>query len=177
MAEKTHKDSLMRESYNKRLNLLIHGLAETEGTVLEARDQIQLIYNDFMIKGLQLDPVSIPLVKIHRLPQQPVVRGGVNIARPIIIKLNNAMDKHKIMSNLSNLKAYNLARQNEQQTAATPPRFPKSVYITEHLPKEFQEQRKRLLPRFKEAKKPGQKTKWAITNGFYCLYVDDKLAN
>ena len=55
-----------------------------------------------MIKGLQLDPVSIPLADIHRLPQQPVVRGGVNIARPIIIKLNNAMDKHKIMSNLSN---------------------------------------------------------------------------
>ena len=87
------------------------------------------------------------------------------------------MDKHKIMSNLSNLKAYNLARQNEPQTAATLPRFPKSVYITEHLPKEFQEQRKRLLPRFKEAKKSGQKTKWAITNGSYCLYVDDKLAN
>ena len=33
LAEKTHKDSLMHESYNKRLNLLIHGLAETEGTV------------------------------------------------------------------------------------------------------------------------------------------------
>ena len=149
MAEKTHKESLLRESYNKRLNLLIHGLAESEGTGLETRDQTQLIYNDFMIKGLQLDPVSIPLVKIHRLPQQSVVRGGVNIVRPIIIKLNNAMDKHNIMSSLSNLKAYNLARQNEQQTAATPPSFPKSVYITEHLPKEFQEQRKRLLPRFK----------------------------
>ena len=90
-----------------------------------------------MLKELQLDPVSIPLVDIHRLPQQPVVRRRGNIAKPIIIKLNNAMDKHKIMSNLSYLKAYNLARQNEPQIAATPPRFPKSVYITEHLPKEF----------------------------------------
>ena len=130
-----------------------------------------------MIKGLQLDLVSIPLVDIHRLPQQPVVRRGVTIARPIIIKLNNAMDKHKIMSNLSNLKAYNLACQNEPQTAATTQRFPKSVYITEHLPKEFQEQRKRLLSQFKEGKNSGQKTKWAITNGSYCLYVDDKLVN
>ena len=58
LAEKTHKDSLIRESYNKRLNLLIHGLAETEGTVWETRDQTQLIYNDFMIKGLQLDRAS-----------------------------------------------------------------------------------------------------------------------
>ena len=130
-----------------------------------------------MIKGLQLDPVSIPLGDIHRLPQQPVVRRRVNIAKPIIIKLNNAMEKHKIMSNLSNLKACNLPRQNEPQTAATPPRFPKPVYITEHLPKEFQKQRKRLLPRFIEAKKSGQKTKRAITNGTYCLYADDKLAN
>ena len=129
----------MCESYNKPLNLLIHGLAETEGTIWETRDQTQLIYNTFMMKGLQLDPVSIRLVDIHRLPQQPVVRRGVNIARPIIIKLNNAMDKHKYMSNLSNLKAYNLARQNEPQTAATLPRFAKSVYITEHLPKEFQD--------------------------------------
>ena len=75
----------MRESYNKRLNLLIHGLAETEGSVWETRDQTQHIYNNFMIKGLQLDPVSIPLVGIHRLPQQPVVRRGVCIVRPIII--------------------------------------------------------------------------------------------
>ena len=35
LAEKTHKDSLMRESYSKLLNLLIHGLSETEGTVWE----------------------------------------------------------------------------------------------------------------------------------------------
>ena len=96
------------------------------------------------------------------------------MARPIIIKLNNAIDKHKIMSNL---KAYNLARQNEQQPAATPPRSPKSVYVTAHLSKEFQEQRKRLLPQFKEAKKLGQKNKWAITNGSYCSYIDDKLAH
>ena len=110
-----------------------------------------------LLAPLQLDPVSIPLVDIHRLPQQPVVRRGVNIARPIIIKLNNAMDKHKIMRNLSNLKAYDLTRQNEPQTAATPPRFPKPVYITEHLPKEFQEQRKRLLPGLKRQKNHGKK--------------------
>ena len=84
------------------------------------------------------------------------------------------MDKHKIMSNLGKLKAYNLAHQNEQQPAAIPPR---SVYIAEHLPEEFHEQRKRLLSRFKEAKKSGQKTKWALTNGSYCSYVDDKLVN
>ena len=139
----------MRESYNKRLNFLIHGLAEIEGSDWETRDQTQLIYNNCMIKGLQLDPVSIPLVDIHRLPQQPVVRGGVNIARPIIIELNNAMDKHKIISNLSNLKAYKLSRQNEQQSAATPPRFPKSVYITEHLQKMFRNRGRDFCPGLK----------------------------
>ena len=167
----------MCESYNKWLNLLIHGQAETEGTVWQTRDQTKLIYTDSMTKGLQLDPITIPLVDIHRLSHQPVVRSGVNIARPIIIKLNNAKDKHKIMSKLSNLKAYNLAHQNEQQSGTTPRRSPKSVNIKEHLPKEFQEQRKRLLFLFKEAKKSGQKPKWAITNGSYCLYADDTLAN
>ena len=97
-----------------------------------------------------------------------------NIARAIITKLKNAMDKHKLMSNL---QVHNLARQNEQQSATTSQRSPKSIYVTEHLPKELQEKRKRLLSPFKEAKKLGKKISGAITNGFYCLYVNDKLAN
>ena len=119
----------------------------------------QLIYNHFIIKGLELDPVTIPLVDIHRLPQQPVVSGGVNIARPIIIKLNNAMDKHKIMSKLSNLKAYNFARQNEQQSAKTPRWSPKSVYATEHHSKNFRNRGRDFCPGSKKQKNQGKKLK------------------
>ena len=64
----------MLKSCNEQLNLLIHGLADTEETVWETRDQTQLTYNDFMIKRLQLDPITIPLVDIYRLPQHPVVK-------------------------------------------------------------------------------------------------------
>ena len=54
------------------------------------------------------------------------------------------MDKRQIFRNLQNLKPFNQQRRLSQQSA---------IYVTEHLPKQFQEERKQLLPRFKEAKR------------------------
>ena len=48
-----------------------------------------------------------------------------------------------------------------------------TVYITEHLPKLFQEERKLLMPYFKKARSLKQKTNWRAENGHYCLYIDN----
>ena len=44
-------------------------------------------------------------------------------------------------------------------------------YVTEHLPKKFHEERKKLLPAFREARVQGHKTLWGAENGQYALYV------
>ena len=109
--EEANKLELQRESYSKRLNLLIHGLDEVGSSAWETKTQNLDIFNKFMTDELGLDPKSISLLDIHRLPQRPIVKQGSNITRPIVIKLATAMDKHTVMSNLKNLKAYNLKKQ------------------------------------------------------------------
>ena len=96
-----------REFYSKRLNLLIHGLDEVSSSAWKTKTQTLDIFNKFMTDRLGLDPKSISLVDIHRLPQRPIFKQGSNITRPIVIKLATAMDKHTVMTKLKNLKAYN----------------------------------------------------------------------
>ena len=74
----------------------------------------------------------INLVDYHRLPQRPVFNGKTRQNRPIIKKLTNATDKGRIFAGLKNLKAYNEARRKLNQG---------STYVTEHLPKKFQDER------------------------------------
>ena len=109
---------------------------KTEGAVWETKAQTQEINRNFINEGLKLDPATIPLVDIHRLPQQPILRHVRKVTRLIIIKLNNAPDKHKIMSNLGKLKTYNSVRkscpQSKSEASTIPRRNTESVYITEH---------------------------------------------
>jgi len=56
----------------------------------------------------------------------------------------NVADKRKIYENLKNLKIYNQNRRASKQS---------TVYVTEHLPMQFQQERKMLLPYFKKGKR------------------------
>ena len=176
VADKAKREALQQESYNKRLNLLIHGVEETEGSIWEKKSETQVKLNEFLKDGLKIDPITLPLADMHRLPQRPVIVRGKRINRPIIIKLTNAFDKNRILNNLKNLKTYNQQRQEEQthsskENSVQPTKWP--VYITDHLPQAFLEQKKLLLPAFKEARKLGEKTKWVAKSGEYCLFVDN----
>ena len=156
---------VMQESYEKRLNILIHELEETEESAWEKREITLQLIQDFMKCALQIkDPSTILLADYHRLPQHPIYRDGLKVNRPVIIKLTNSNDKRLIFSHLNNLKAFNNTRKLNKQ---------KPVYITEHLPKQFQLERKALLPTFKKAKAMMKKTSWRAENGHYCLYVDN----
>ena len=47
------------------------------------------------------------------------------------------------------------------------------IYITEHLPKKFQLECKKLLPYNKEAKFNYKKVAWKAENGHYLLDIND----
>ena len=125
---------------------------------------LQLV-QDFIKRGLQIkDPSAIMLADYHLLPQHPILKNGIKKNRPIIIKLTNSKDMRLIFGGLKNLKQFNNARKLNQQN---------SVYIIEHLPKQFRLERKALLPSFKKAKVLKKKTSWRAENGNYCLYIDN----
>ena len=142
---------VMQESYEKLFNLLIIGIEETNTSVWEKRETTLKLVQDFMKRGLQIKyPSAIMLADYQRLLQHPVLKNGIKVNRPIIIKLTNSNDKRLIFGSLKNLKQFNNARKLNQQN---------SVYIAEHLPKQFQLERKALLPAFKKAKALKKKNK------------------
>ena len=94
------------------------------------------------------EPESVAFVNCHGLPQRSVFRGSVKKSRPIIVKLTNVMDKRLIFRSLEYLRRYNETRRSLNLD---------SVYTSEHLPKQFQDERKTLLPMYKEAKKCDKK--------------------
>ena len=113
-----------------------------------------------MSDGLILDPASINISDIYRLPQHPIYKNGKKITRLVIIKLSRGLDKQSIFKAVKTLKNFN---QN----------FNSKVYITEHLPAEFMKQKQALLSQFKEVKQNHKKTKWRIVDDEYCLFVDE----
>jgi len=68
--ENTEKTLIMQDSYNKRLNFLIHGLEET--SAWETHSKWLNICKSFLNKALHLDPANLSIVDVHRLPQRPV---------------------------------------------------------------------------------------------------------
>ena len=117
-----------------------------------------------MKDGLHIsDPKTLPLADYHRLPQHTIFKFGKKTTRPIIIVLTDAADKRKIFGNLKNLKSYNESRKALNLNP---------VFFTEHLPKKFQQERKLLLPKFKEARRMNRKTVWRAEKSHYVLYID-----
>ena len=116
---------IIQESYDKRLNLLIHGLEESDAW--ETLEKTNKLIHNFIKAGLLIDdPLTISLVDYHRLPQQPTFRNNHKVHRPIIIKLTNSTDKKLIYTKLKSLIKYNEIRKSFDK---------KPHYITEHLPK------------------------------------------
>ena len=167
--EKSFKDDLTKEAYSKRLNLLIHGLTENFSHLWETRDETLKIFNSFLVNGLKIiDPSSIHVIDIHRLPQHPVYKNGTKHTRPILVKLNSVFDKRAIFSSIKNLQTYNTTLSCQDDS----PIQSRRVYITEHLPVAFIDQRNRLLPTFKKAKLLKKNTSWRFVGGDYCLFIN-----
>ena len=83
------------------------------------------------------------------------------------MKFQNAMDKAEVTKSLKNLKIYNQQLKSSSSNISY-------VYVSDHLPKPFEAQRKKLMPKFKMARKQNKKAYWRIDEGQYCLFLDDK---
>ena len=132
-----------------------------------------MIFRRFLSEGLQIvEPSSISLVDIHRLPERPsAVELGKTKTRSIIVKLATKGDKNRIYQSLKFFKFYN----RQQVNPYTGKDYP-NVYVTDHLPREFEKQRTLLLPLFKAARKDKKKTSWRAENGRYNLYIEGQKA-
>ena len=168
--QQAQNENIMRDSYSKSMNLLIHGLDESS-EAWESKSQTRDTLSKFFSDGLQLDFNHISLVDYHRLPQRPIFKREKKITRPLIIKFANVFDKQALLHSAKNLKSYNSNRNSSSNN--TQERNRQSVYITDHLPKLFYQQKKELMPLFREARSDNKKTRWAIENGSYCLYVNE----
>ena len=131
---------------------MIHGIPENPNNVWKTRATTLNYFQEFLYKGLNIsDPEKLQLVDIQRLPQRPIYKEHTRINRPIIIKLHRVNDKHWLFNRLKYLLEYNAAKKKENTEV-------KPIYISEHLPKPYYEQKKKLLLLFKNARTKKQKT-------------------
>jgi len=119
----------MRDSCSKQMNILIHGIYKLNDKN-ETKTQTKEIFENFLISGLEIDPATIGITDIHRLPQHRVAIRGIPVTHPLIVKLQTTFDKALIFQKAKNLKNYNEDRKQNSAAAA-------DIYITEHLPKIF----------------------------------------
>jgi len=71
--KETEKEAIIKESYNKRLNILIHGVVEDSESAWENHQKTREKFDDFMLNALEIDPAKIEVADIHRIPQRPVI--------------------------------------------------------------------------------------------------------
>ena len=71
------------------------------------------------------------------------------------------------MQRLKFLKTYNQGREKDSKSR---------VFVTEHLPNELYQEKKKLLPLYKEARCNKKLATWMIKNSECCLLIEGKLA-
>ena len=164
----TERELLEKEVYDKRFNLLIHGIEENSQSSWETKWESEAKFRKFLHHALKIPEAHVvAIADVHRLPQHSITRKGKRVTRPIIVKLTSYSDKNLIMRSLKNLRAYNEERKTKSEGTAD------YVYVTEHLPRVLQQQKKLLLPAYKQAKKNGRRAVWRIEKATYCLYIDN----
>ena len=105
---------VVRESYDKRFNVLIHWLPEDPQNVWETPLQTLANIHKFMKEALLItDPTMITLADYHCLSQRSIYKEKLRVDRPIIIKLTNAAAKRRIFANLKYLKTFNETRREQ----------------------------------------------------------------
>ena len=169
-------DEIVKEAYNKQLNLLVHGVPESVDNIWESREVTLQLFIQLMTQGLKLNTKQINIIDIHRLPQRPIFNHGNTVTRPIIVKLGSVCDKNLIFLSCKHLKTYNQVRLAETEEAGTVTTM-KPVFISHHLPQAFQKQKKALLPQFKKPREEKKMTSWKIMNGKCSLFIDNKLVS
>ena len=74
----------MKESYDKRLNILIHGIQEDNNNVWEKKEKTIEKFQDFLKNGLK---ININEIKLSDIFQQPITKNSRPVHQLIIVKL------------------------------------------------------------------------------------------
>ena len=131
--------------------MLVHGIEESIKEVWVTKQSTLEKFDQFLENGLKICRSQIKVTDIHRLPQRPLFKQGHQVCRPIIVKLSSVFNKQLILSLCKNLKAYNANLFHDGKL--TNGKQGRTIYVTEHLPKTFVNQKKLLLPSFNKARK------------------------
>ena len=152
--------------------MLVHGIEESKGEAWETKQSTLEKFDQFLEDGLKISKSQIKIVDIHRLSQRPLFKRGHQVRRPIIVKLNSVFDKQLLFSSCKNLKAYsaNLFHNGK----LTNGKQSRTIYVTEHLPKTFINQKKLLLSSFIKARKEKKQAYWQNDHKQYYLFVDNE---
>lgn len=141
---KLHEKMLELESKQMKDELIVFGMPEVSGTPTESlSDAISRFFSDKMLVN------GVLLKKCHRIG---VRRDAAK--RPIIVQLANELDKGRILKHGIKLKGSIFA-------------------VAEHLPREYEERRKRLRDTFKDAKAKNAAVHWVNDK----LHVDKKVVS
>ena len=85
--------------------------------------------------------------------------------RHVIFALITILDGRLVTSHLRNLRQYNIKRKGDGL---------KRIFVTDHLPRQMEEDKKTLSPLFKNSKQEWKEPSWNVNldNGKYCIYVE-----
>ena len=121
-----------------RDNIVIRGIAEDNN---ETWDATKTKVVRFLQETMQVNTSADDIDRAHRLGQ----KSNRDTPRPIVAKLNSSDAKSAIFKNVKKLKDK------------------PDISIQDQLPPEVQERRKRLWPKYKEAREnPANNVKWAV---------------
>ena len=103
--KRTAQELLEKEIYDKRFNLLIHGIEENDESAWETKWESENKFKQFLRNGLKIPNFhAVAVADVHRLPQHSITENGKRITPLIIVKLTSYSDKNMIMRSLKNLK-------------------------------------------------------------------------
>ena len=136
---------------------MIHGIKEDTESAWETKWESENKFKQVLQNGLKISNFhAVAVADVHRLSQHPITKNGKHITPSIIVKFTSYSDESMIMRSLKNLEEFN---QERKRTFGSETNY---VYVTEHLSRELQQQKKKLLSACKEVKQNKQRTVWRI---------------
>ena len=114
--KRTAQELLEREIYDKRFNLLIHGIKEDTESAFETKCESEAKLKQFLQNGLKIPNFhAVDVADMHRLPLHPITKNEKRITRLIIVKLTSYLKQ---------------SNEERKRTFGSETNY---VYATEHL--------------------------------------------
>ena len=160
---KTEVARVLNELHNKRLNVIMHNIAQSTSNAWENWETLRDKVIAFLRDTLKLDVTNIVIVDAHRLRVKKPRHGK---PLPLIFKVATMGQKRLIAKGLKELKAFNSGKEKHDR-----------VWVDlDHLPEKMQNDKTALKSLFLKARAEKKKPNWRADRetGDYCLFFDDK---